>query len=61
VNPADSFKMLAQAIAQRVWQHDAPILLTLASTHGDFASIEVHILHPQLETFSQAQAGSVEQ
>lgn len=45
MNRADSFKMPSQGIAERVWQHHAPIFLTLASTRRDFASVEIHILH----------------
>jgi hypothetical protein len=61
MNRADSFKVPSQGSAERVWQHHASILLTLASTRRDFASVEVHVLHAQLETFLQAKAGSVEQ
>ncbi len=54
-------EMLAERLDQRGRQHRHSILLTLAATDGDLISIEIQILHAQLQTLFQAKARSVKQ
>jgi hypothetical protein len=42
-------------------QHRPPVLLALASAHGDLATVDVDVLDPQRETFLQPKAGAVNQ
>jgi hypothetical protein len=54
-------KVLQQPIAHEVRQHHATVLLPLAATNRDLASLEIDILHTQLQTLLQTQSGAVEQ
>ena len=51
--------MRAEWGGHRIRQHDAPVLLPLATSDGDLTTIEVHIFDAKLETFLQAKAGAI--
>jgi hypothetical protein len=41
-------------------EHRDPILLPFPAPDDDLMPIEIHVLHPQLQAFLEAEAGSVE-
>ena len=58
---AHLLEVLAQAIAHEIRQHHATVLLPLAATNRDLATLEIEVLHTQLQTLLQTQSGAVEQ
>jgi hypothetical protein len=54
-------EMLAERLDQCARQHRRPILLTLPATDGDLISIEIQVLHAQLQRLFQAKARSIQQ
>ena len=57
---ADSVQVAAQRAGAGLGKHGASILATLPVPDVDLASVQVEILHPQLERLRQTQAASVQ-
>jgi hypothetical protein len=47
--------------APRGRQHRRPVLLSFSTPHHDLISVEINVFHSELQTFLQAQAGTIEQ
>ena len=43
------------------WQHRHAILLALPVAHDDLMTGDIHIFHPQAETFHQAESSAIEE
>lgn len=54
-------EMRAQRLDQALGEHRAPVAPALAVAHRDLAALEVHVLHPQAQSFEQPHPGGVEQ
>lgn len=61
VQPAHVLDVMPQWFSDRRWQHDGPILCPLAVAHHDDVAAEVDVLDAQRQSFSQAQAGPIQQ
>jgi hypothetical protein len=59
--PAPCGQLPAQIGRQRTGQHDHAVFAALALAHEDGVLPEVHILHPQLQCFGDAQTGAIQQ
>lgn len=58
---AGTLKLLAQGRHQARRQHGHAILGALAIPDQDLVAFERHILHPQVQAFHDAQAGTIQQ
>ena len=61
MEPTDSLEVLFERLPHCVGQHHSPILLPFPPPHRDLPSLEVEILHPQLEALLQPEPGTIEQ
>jgi hypothetical protein len=57
----DSCNLPADLNAPDLRQHDSPVVSTLPVTNDDLASLELHVLHSQLQPLHQSQSGAIEQ
>jgi hypothetical protein len=52
-------KVLCQRLLNPVWQHRPPIPLAFASSHNDFAAVEIDVFYAQFETLLEPEPGSI--